>query len=174
MSNNTSSLKIKKLVYISLLCTLALIVYIIEMQIPPLLPIPGVRLGLANMVSLAVLLIYGPKECLSVLIMRILLGSIITGQVSALLFSLTGGLLSNLGMIGLYLCFKENISIWVLSIVGSLLHSFGQVTIAVLITKTVGVYFYLPILLISSIVTGYFVGLGAQFISKRFKQIIKK
>lgn len=166
--------KVQKLVFLSLLTALALVVYIIEMQIPPLVPIPGVKLGISNLVSLAVLLVYGPKEALTVLILRIVLGSIVTGQVSALLFSLAGGLLSNIGMILLYKFFKDSISIWVISIAGSILHAVGQVTVAVLITQTPGVYFYLPILLITSIVTGYFVGLGATYISESLRKILKK
>lgn len=165
--------KVQKLVYLSLLCALALVIYVIEMQIPPLVPIPGVRLGLANMVTLAILLIYGPSEALTVLLLRIFLGSMITGQVSSLLFSLSGGLVSNLGMILVYIFFKHHISIWALSILGAILHSFTQVTVAVCITETPGVYFYLPILLITSILTGYFIGLGAQFIATHFKKLVK-
>ncbi|MGL5676246.1 MAG: Gx transporter family protein [Cellulosilyticaceae bacterium] len=171
--NHSTTTKIQKLVYLSLLCALALVIYVIEMQIPPLVPIPGVRLGLANMVSLAILIIYGPSEALTVLLLRIVLGSMITGQVSALLFSLAGGLLSNLGMILVYKLFKKHISIWALSILGAILHSVGQVTIAVLITQTPGVYFYLPILLITSIITGYFIGLGANFIATHFMKLKK-
>lgn len=163
--------KVQKLVFLSLLCAIALVIFIIELQIPPIAPIPGLKLGLANMVSLAVLILYGPKEALTVLLLRIVLGTIITGQMSTILFSLAGGLLSNIGMILLYQYFGKYLNIWLISIIGSILHIVGQLVIAVLITNTPGIFFYAPFLLISSIVAGYFVGWGATFISKHFKKL---
>ncbi|MDA3732910.1 Gx transporter family protein [Niameybacter massiliensis] len=165
--------KVQKLVYLSLLCAIALVIFIIELQIPPIAPIPGLKLGLANMVSLAVLILYGPKEALTVLLLRIFLGTMITGKVSTIFFSLAGGLLSNIGMILLYKYCSKYISIWVISVVGSILHIIGQLVIAVIITNTPGIFFYAPILLVSSIVAGYFVGWGALFISKHLKKIMR-
>lgn len=161
--------KTKRLVLLSLLASLAIVVYVIEGQIPPLIPIPGVKLGLSNMISLAALLIFGPMECLSVLVIRIILGSLLTGSLSSLFFSLAGGLLSNIGMIILYVLFKKHISTWVISIVGSILHNIGQLFVAALVIQNFKIYYYLPILLVSSLVTGFFVGLGAHFIDKYFK-----
>lgn len=161
--------KTKKLVFLSLLTSLAIVVYVIEAQLPVLIPVPGVKLGLSNMISLSTLLIFGPLECLSVLTLRIVLGSLLTGSVSAMLFSLAGGLLSNLGMIALYMLFKKYISVWVISIVGSVLHNIGQLFVAALIIQNFKIYYYLPILLISGVITGVFVGLGSYFIQKQFK-----
>jgi len=161
--------KTKRLVLLSLLASLAIIVYVIEAQIPTPIPVPGVKLGLSNMISLATLLILGPLECLGVLILRIVLGSLLTGSLSALFFSLAGGLLSNLGMIALYLLFKKYISIWIISIIGSILHNIGQLFVAALIIQNLKIYYYLPILLASGVVTGFFVGLGAYFVEKYFK-----
>lgn len=160
--------KTKKMVLLSLLSSLAIVVYIVEAQIPSLVPVPGVKLGLSNMISLSTLLIFGPLECLSVLLLRIILGSLLTGSMSALIFSLAGGLASNLGMILLYLLFKNQISVWAISIAGSILHNIGQLFIAALIIQNFKIYYYLPILLISGIITGIFVGLGAYFIHKQF------
>lgn len=161
----------RKLVLLSLLTTLALIVYIIELQIPPLVALPGMKLGLANMVSLATLLLFGAKEAMTVLLLRITLGSMITGQVSAFFFSLSGGVLSNIGMIILYKLFKDHVSIWAISIIGAILHSVGQLFIAAIVIQNSRIYFYLPLLLLTSIVTGYFVGLGANFIFRHFKKL---
>lgn len=164
--------KTKRLVLLSLLASLAIVVYVIEAQIPPLIPIPGVKLGLSNMVSLATLLIFGPSACMSVLMLRIVLGSFLTGSVSALFFSLAGGLLSNMGMILLYVLFDKYISIWIISLIGSILHNIGQLFIVALIIQNLKIYYYLPILLISAIITGVFVGLGAHFIAKYLKAIL--
>ena len=161
--------KTKRLVFLSLLTSLAIVIYVIEAQLPVLVPIPGVKLGLSNMVSLSTLLIFGPAASLSVLMLRIVLGSLLTGSVSAMFFSLAGGLLSNIGMIVLYVLFKKYISIWVISIIGSILHNIGQLLVAALIIQNLKIYYYLPILLASGIITGFFVGLGAHFIPKQFK-----
>lgn len=161
----------KKLVFLSLLTAIAIVVYVIEAQIPVLLPIPGVKLGLSNMVSLATLLIFGPGASMSVLVLRIVLGSLLSGSLSALFFSLAGGLLSNVGMILLYLFFKKYISIWVISIIGSILHNIGQLLVAAFVIQNLKIYFYLPILLVSGVITGLFVGFGANFIDKHFRQL---
>lgn len=163
--------KTKKLVFLSLLTSLAIVVYIIEAQLPVLVPIPGVKLGLSNMVSLATLLIFGPGACLSVLSLRVVLGSLLTGSFSALLFSLAGGLLSNLGMILLYTLFKKHISIWVISMIGSILHNIGQLLVAAVVIQNLKIYYYLPILLVSGVITGFFVGLGAHFIETHIKKL---
>ena len=163
--------KTKKLVFLSLLTSLAIVIYVIEAQIPPLVPIPGVKLGLSNMISLSTLVIFGPLEALSVMFFRILLGSLLTGSVSAMFFSLAGGFLSNLGMIGLYMIFKKHISIWVISIVGSILHNIGQLFVAGLVIQNMKIYYYLPILLVVGIITGLFVGLGADFIQSQLKNL---
>lgn len=161
----------KRLVFLSLLTSLAIVIYVIEAQLPVLLPVPGVKLGLSNMVSLSTLLIFGPGACLSVLMLRIVLGSLLTGSVSAMFFSLAGGLISNLGMIALYLLFKKHISIWVISIIGSILHNIGQLLVAAIIIQNLKIYYYLPILLISGVITGFFVGLGAHFIQQQIKRL---
>ncbi len=163
--------KTKKLVFLSLLASLAIVIYVIEAQLPVLVPIPGVKLGLSNMVSLSTLLIFGPGACLSVLMLRIVLGSLLTGSISAMFFSLAGGLISNLGMIVLYVLFKKYISIWVISIVGSILHNIGQLLVAAFIIQNLKIYYYLPILLISGVITGFFVGLGAHFMEKQIKKL---
>ena len=164
--------RLKKLIFLSLLTALAIVVYAIEIQIPSLTSLPGIKMGLANMVSLATLVLFGPKEAFTVLLLRIFLGSFITGQVSALLFSLSGGVLSNVGMILLYLVSKKKINLWILSISGALLHTIGQLAIAMMIVKTPSLILYLPLLLLSSLISGYFIGLGTLFIVKHFKALL--
>lgn len=162
----------KKLVFLSLLTSLALVIYTLELQLPAITAIPGIKMGLANMVSLATLLLFGPKEALSVLILRILLGSLLTGQVSSMFFSLSGGLLSNIGMIMIYFLTRKKIPLWLLSMYGAILHSIGQLLIAFIIVRTPGLILYLPILLFSSLITGYFIGLGTHFIVKHFRMVL--
>lgn len=164
--------KTNRLVALSLLTAIALIIYSIELQLPPLTSLPGVKLGLANMVSLTALILFGKKEALTILLLRIILGSLLTGQMSAIFFSLAGGLLSNLAMIILYSFFKDRIHLCILSIIGSILHTVGQLCVAALIIENLKIYFYLPFLVISSIITGYFIGLATHFISLHLKKLL--
>lgn len=165
--------RLQKQIYLALLTAMALIIYSVELQIPSFVAIPGVKLGLANLVSLCILLIYGPLEAFTVLLLRIVLGSMLTGQVSAIIFSLCGGLLSLLCMIILLKCFRSQISIWTVSIAGGVCHNIGQLLAASLIVENVKIFSYLPVLIISGTLTGYFIGLCAQFISEHLKKINK-
>lgn len=159
--------KLQKQVHLALLTALALIIYIVELQIPPLVPMPGIKLGLANMISLTALLVYGPIEAFSILLLRILLGSLLTGNMVSLIFSLMGGIFSIIGMALLYRYFKDSLSLWVISICGGIFHNIGQLFIASVIVENIHIYYYLPILILSGSITGYFIGLGAKFIAKQ-------
>ena len=86
--------KTRKLTLMAMLTAVSLIVFVIEAQIPPLVPIPGVKLGLANTVTLVAMLILGKKEAGAVLLVRIIMGSMFAGGVSGFLFSLAGGVLA--------------------------------------------------------------------------------
>lgn len=90
MNNN-----LKKTIRLSALSAIALTIFIIEIQIPPLVPIPGIKLGLANIITLIILSLYGIKEASAVLFIRIFLGSIFSGQMINLLYRLSGGIFCN-------------------------------------------------------------------------------
>lgn len=161
----------KKLTQLAMFTTLALIIFTIESAIPPLVPIPGVKLGLANIITLVLLRNYSPQDALWVLLARILLASFFFGQALSLLYSLMGGLCCLLTM---YLTNKllQKHFIFLTSIIGALSHNLGQLFIAFLITKTTGVLAYLPFLMISGILTGLFTGLCAHFIQRYLMPVI--
>jgi len=161
--------KIKKMVFLSFLVSIALLIYIIEAQIPPFFP--GIKLGLANIISLAALIMFGWKEALLIMFLRTILGSIFGGSMSAFMFSLAGGLLSNIIMIILYKSFKKSMSLWTISICGAIFHNIGQLFVASFVVQDFRVYIYLPILLISAVVTGYFIGLCTNFLSAHLNKI---
>ncbi|NMA83051.1 MAG: Gx transporter family protein [Epulopiscium sp.] len=162
--------KTKKIVTLGLFTALALVVYIVEAQIPVPVPIPAVKLGLANVISLLVLMIIGWKEALFVVIIRTILGSIFTGGFSAFLFSLCGALFSNIVMILLYQYARDYISVYIISIIGAIFHNAGQLLVASIIIQNMKIYLYAPVLLISGIITGFFVGLAAQFSYNHLKK----
>lgn len=159
----------KKLTKLALLAGVALIIFVVELQIPSPIPIPGVKLGLSNIITLVTLCLFGWKEALAVLLVRVVLGAIITGQVGALPYALSGGLLS----FGAMLCLKRFVrpnQLWVLSVIGGLFHNLGQLGAAILITRTPGLIAYLPVLLLSGMLAGLFTGLCAQFLLHRLQQ----
>lgn len=159
----------RKMVLLSLLTSIALVIYVIEAQIPVILP--GIKLGLANAVSLLALIIMGPKEAITIMILRTLLGSLLGGSMSSFLYSISGGILSNIVMIILYKKFKESFSLWSISISGAIFHNIGQLFVAALVVQDFKIYFYLPILMISALVTGYFIGLVTNFLSNHLEKI---
>ena len=154
----------KKITTMSLLCAAALTIFVAESQIPS--PIAGVKLGLANIVTLYTMALFGRREAALVLTARIILGSMFTGSMSSLIFSLTGGISAYFVMALTIGIFPEHL-LWVVSVFGALAHNAGQLAAAMLITRTPGLLAYGLMLLISAIVTGAFTGLAAQYLIKR-------
>ncbi len=160
----------RKMVFISILVSIALVIYLIEAQIPVLAP--GIKLGLANSISLVALILFGWKEAILIMILRTVLGSIFGGGLSALLFSIAGGLLSNIVMIVLYKYFKNYLSVPTISVCGAIFHNVGQLLVAAFILNDLRIYIYLPVLLIAAIGTGYFIGLLASILKSRLEKIL--
>ncbi len=164
-------MNIRKLTTLSLLAALALAIYYVESLLPPIVPIPGIKLGLANIITLLVLYLYGARDAALVLLVRILLSALLFGQALSLLYSLCGGLLCYIAMAAacrlLHGHFPE-----LTSILGGIFHNIGQLLVALLITATAGVLAYLPYLLIGGILTGLFTGLCARFAGHYLKRLI--
>ena len=161
----------KRITRLALLTALALILFTVEAQIPPPVPIPGVKLGLANIITVYAMFRFGPRDTLLILLMRVLLGSFVTGAVSALIFSLSGGLLCYLVMLALRRVLTEN-QLWVCGVVGAVAHNIGQILACVAVYQTTAVLAYLPPLLLSGIVTGLFTGLAATYLLKRLNGLL--
>ncbi|MFL0196511.1 Gx transporter family protein [Clostridium sp. WILCCON 0269] len=161
--------KTKKLVFLSFLVSIALVIYVIEAQIPVLFP--GMKLGLSNTVSLAALILLGWKEALIIMFLRTLLGSMFNGTMTAFMFSIAGGILSNVVMIILYKYLKNSLSLWTISICGAIFHNIGQLLIASVVIQDFRIYIYLPVLLISAIITGYFIGWCTKFLTDNLGKI---
>ncbi len=155
----------KKLVLTAILAAVALVVYVLEAQIPAPIPVPGVKLGLANIVTLAAMALLGRKQALAVLTVRLLLGSMFSGGFSALLYSIAGGALAYAVMAAL-IC---RMPLWAVSALAAIAHNLGQLFVAVLVTGTPGLFWYAPALLLAAILTGVFTGLAAQYLKKALK-----
>lgn len=152
---------LKKLSEMGLLTCIALIIFVVEMQIPMPVPIPGIKLGLANIITVYAVYKFSPKEAALILFARIILGAIFSGNISALIFSISGGLLCLGGMIFLRRFIDEK-HMYLCSILGAVLHNFGQIIAAAFVTGTLSVLAYLPFLTVSGCIAGLFTGICAQ------------
>lgn len=161
-------MKLKKLLYLALLTAVSLILFVVENQIPAPVPVPGVKLGLGNVIVVTVLFLYGPREALGVLTAKVLLSALLTGNLGALAYSAAGGLLSWAGMSLLRPLLGKQ-QLWVASVLGAMLHNLGQLAAAVLIAATPGLWSYLPVLLLSGMITGLFTGIAAQAVVGRLR-----
>lgn len=159
----------QRLTQLALLTAVALIIFIIEAQIPPLTAIPGVKLGLANIITLVTLYSFGRRDALMVLLVRIVLGSVFSGQMLTLLFSLCGGLLCYAVCAVLYRRIPLQ-RLWLLSMIGAVCHNIGQLAAAAFVLDTMDVFWYLPLLLLSGLLTGCFTGLVAGAVLMRLSK----
>ena len=161
-------MKTKRLTQLALLSAIALTIFMVEAQIPALVPIPGIKLGLANIITVFAVFVIGAKEAALVLAVRIFLGAVFAGNFSTILYSAAGGTLAILVTI-LMKKFLTNKQLWIAGCMGAIAHSIGQMAMAVCITGTPSIAVYLPIMVAISILTGTFTGLCAQFLVNRGK-----
>ena len=166
------TVKTRKLTTLSLLCAIALTIFMLEAQIPPLVPIPGIKLGLANIITVFAVFALGPKEAASILFMRVFLGAVFAGNFSTIFYSGAGGLCAILVTIGTRKILTNN-QLWVAGALGAVGHSLGQMAMAIALTATPGLAVYLPVMIFCSVVTGLFTGLCAQFVLNRGSKLWK-
>lgn len=165
-------MKTKRLTLSAILLAMSLVIFIVESQLPEFIPIPGIKLGLANVITLISLYTVGKKESFIILILRIILGSIFTGNMITALYSLCGGVFCFFAETAALYLFKKT-PIWVVSIFGAIFHNVGQLLTAVMLTATPAVLAYLPILLISGTLSGTLTGLCAKILITHNKNMIK-
>lgn len=127
---------------------------------------PGIKLGLANIATLLSIMMLGSKDAIVIVAVRCFLGALVGGNPISFLFSITGGLLSVSVMVIMWRYLNKYISIVNISMVGAVFHNIGQLFVASLIVHNFSVYVILPILMISAITTGYFVGIVTKQIYK--------
>ena len=149
----------RRLVFLSLLVALGTVLHVVEGMFPIPLPLPGVKLGLANIVTLFAIYLYGLRAGLAVATARVLLGSLIGGVFlsPAFLLAFSGAIASTLVMAWLFKhtsCF----SVIGISMAGAIGHNMGQLLAASLILRSSAVFYYLPFLLLAGIPTGLFTG----------------
>ena len=159
-------MKTRNLTTLSMLTAIALTILMVEAQIPPLTPVPGIKMGLSNIITVFIVFAIGPKEAAAVLFVRIFLGSVFAGNFSTIFYSGAGGLCAILVTILLRKILTKK-QLWVAGICGAIAHSIGQMSMAVALTATPGLLAYLPIMIVASIISGTFTGLCAQHLVNR-------
>lgn len=161
--------KVKRLTELSVLTAVALIIFVVELQIPNPFPIPGIKLGLANIITVYAVYRYKPYEAAAITVVRLILGAVFAGNFAALIYSASGAALCLIGMLILRRFIDER-HIWISSVFGALLHNTGQMAAALIITQTPQLLAYYPFLLVSGCLAGAFTGLCAQIVISRLKK----
>ena len=163
----------KQLARCAVLAALALALSYVEGMFPPPVPLPGFKLGLANIVTVFALCAFGAAQALAILLVRVLLGAMFAGNASALIFSLFGGLAA-LGVMAL-LARSARLSVYGVSVGGAAAHNGGQVCAAMLTLGSSAPLAYLPVLLLASLLTGALTGFIASllFRTMRYTDIMR-
>lgn len=159
-------MKTKKLTQLALLTAVASIIFIVELQLPDLIPITGVKAGLANIITVYALYKFKWQDAALIILARIIIGSIFSENISAIIYSLSGAFFALSGMT-LLKCIIPQKYIWLCSTVGGILHNIGQTATAMAVTASFAVVSYIPLLICSGCITGAFTGLCAGFVINR-------
>ena len=158
-----------KVAYIGVFTALALIFSYVETLIPIQFGIPGVKLGLANLIIVIALYRMKLSEAYLLSIVRVLLAGFIFGNYFSIIYSLAGGILS-LTVMAL-LRKKGGFSVIGVSIAGGVFHNIGQLIVASVIVETFSVMYYVPVLLIAGLVTGLLIGIASDGMLKRLANL---
>lgn len=161
-----------KIAIIGMLTALAMVLGYVETLIPINLGIPGMKLGLANLIVIIAFYLFDVKMGVIVSLLRIVLIAMTFGSISMMFYSISGAALSLIGMI----LAKQikSFSMVGISIIGGIMHNIGQIICASLVVRTNGVFTYLPVLMIAGVVSGMLIGIAASLVIVRVKPYIKK
>ena len=160
---------IRQITTMGMLVALAMVLGFVETLIPINLGIPGMKLGLANIVVVIALFLFDIKTAVVVSILRIILIAMTFGNMSMMFYSIAGASLSLLSMIAISKI--KSFSLISVSIVGGIMHNVGQIICAAFVVRTNGVFTYLPVLMIAGLVSGALIGIVAGLISERLTHV---
>ena len=162
----------KKVAYLGVFLALALICSYVESLIPFYFGVPGMKLGLTNVVVILLLYLMGPKEAIGVSVLRIILAGFMFGNAFSILYSLAGGILSFLVM---YLLKRmDKFHMLSVSIAGGITHNLGQLIFAVFLVENYNVMFYFPLLFVAGSITGALIGIISQEVFLRTKRFFRE
>lgn len=170
--------RINYITYLALLVTFAVVIHTVEALLPLPMPVPGIRLGLANIITLLTLVLFGLRSALTVSILRSVLGSLFIGGFFGFGFwlSLTAGITSVVAMAAILMLQRRGlVSLISVSVIGSAVHNISQLTMASIIIANFALFRgYYPLLLLFSVPTGIFTGLAAYYLEGVTGRMIKQ
>lgn len=165
-------MNIKKLTTLALLLSISLILYRVELLLDFSFGIPGVKIGLSNIITLLILVLYGFKDSILVLILRIIMVSFLFGNLFSLMYSLSAGIVSLTLMHFSISLFKDKISIIGISIIGAYFHSLTQIFVASVLIDNINIFYYLPILTLVSLFSGIIIGFITSYFDIFFRKYL--
>ena len=158
-----------RVAYFGVFTALALIFSYVETLIPINFGIPGIKLGLANLIIIIALYKMSVKEAYVLSVVRIVLAGFMFGNLFSIIYSLAGGILS-LSVMAL-LKKTDKFSLFGISMAGGVFHNVGQLIVAILVMENLNIAYYMPVLLISGLITGFVIGLVAGEMLKRLTKL---
>lgn len=161
----------RKMIFLSILIANSLVLHIVEGLIPVPFIVPGAKLGLANVITVISLYLFGFYNTFVVIGVRILLSAFFAASPSSFFYSIGGGFLSLVAMFVVKTLGRENVSEIGVSIIGAVFHNIGQMAVAALILHNINIMIYVPVLMIVGIGTGIFVGLSARFVMNHWRKL---
>lgn len=168
--NNSKMSRSSRTASLGVFLALAMMLSYVETLIPINFGVPGMKLGLANMVVVILLYLFTPKEAFLISMIRILLSGLLFGNAMSLIYSYAGGILS---FVVMYLFFKlKKVKMIPLSVIGAVTHNAGQLIAAAILVTNYDIVFYLPVLIIAGIITGLITGSLSAAVHSRLKRII--
>lgn len=160
----------QKTAWMGLMAAIAIIFGYIETLLPIFTGIPGIKLGLANLVTVFMLYVFTLKEAAVIATIRILVIGFLFGSLFSILFSLAGGYLSL--MVMAWMKKVPGLSVIGVSIAGGVTHNIGQILVAVLVVENIKLFYYVPVLLVAGLVTGLLIGIVGQMLIRRLKPLL--
>ena len=167
------NIQTRRIAACGLLTAVALVLSLDERMFPlsAAVPIPGIKLGLANVVTLFALVRLNRRDALAILLIRVTLASVFMGSVTSFLFALSGGLLAMLTMSLLLPGRGRWVSLVGVSIAGAAAHNIGQICAAMLVLRSVYAAAYLPLLLLSALTMGFSTGIVSRVTIEHLEKI---
>jgi len=163
-------MSVKRMAAIAALTAIALTIFMLEAQIPVVIAVPGIKLGLSNIVTLIAVYVLSKRDAGIILALRVVLGSVFAGNPMIFFYSAAGGLFSFTAVCLMTTILTEK-QIWAAGVVSAIAHNTAQIAVAALLMPSPALFWYLPWLIIAAVVTGAFTGLAAQFAVNRLRSI---
>ena len=169
MNRKNNRENLEKMMLVVLIAALAIVLGIVEAMLPIKLPIPGMKLGLAN-IMIVIGLYLDVKDMLFVIILKTVLTTLLLGTFSMFFYGFVGAILSYIAMITVFKLGKNQVSLIGVSMIGGVMHNIGQIIVAMILIQTKAIAYYMMLLLPLGLVTGVAVGIVAKLTMSRLNE----